>query len=248
MLTQHDGVTGRTRAKAREREKSMPFHSRSGASVTHAARAAALLLPLLSGLGVANAAIVTNSYTVTNFSAGSSNPDGAFYPSGTAAVVSIKLDDALTYIGGPDVTLSTTVSIPSGLKVAIGADVFTADTYYIDFYNAGPGRGSADITFHTGFFPFSLLPTLHNGLPITSGAFPVQMQFTFFGVSDFTPKPIAPGLSFPIPPYVGEGFVRDYNNTGEYFFPQGSWAAVPTPGAAALLSLAALTTTRRRRR
>lgn len=223
----------------------MPLHPRSGASLIRAARLAAFLIPLLPGL--ANAAIVTHTYTTTNSSAGSSNPGGAYHAPGTAALISIQFDDALTYIGAPDTVIRTSVTIPAGLKVTIGADIFTADTYFIDFYNAGPGRATADVSFHTGFFPSSSLPVLHNGLPVSTGPFPAQMQFTFFGVSDFTPKPIAPGLSFPIPPYVGEGFVRDYNNAGEYFFAQESWAEVPAPSAAALLGLSGLLAARRRR-
>lgn len=211
-----------------------------------AALTAGMLLALSLGLTQAHAAIITNTYLVTNFTGGPSNPDGAFYPSGTIATVAIKFDDAVTYMGGADVTIRTTVNIPAGLCVTIGADVFTADTYFIDYYNAGPGRSTADVSFHTGFFPFSLLPTLHNGLP-TSGAFPVQMQFTFFGVANNIPMPVAPGLSFPIAPYVGEGFVRDYNNSGEYTFPQGSWSEVPAPGAAMLLGLSGLIALRRRR-
>jgi MYXO-CTERM domain-containing protein len=224
----------------------MKFRVRLGGFAVHALCAAGMLAPLLTCPGVANAAIVTNTYSTTNFPSGPSNPDGASYPPGTPAVVSIKFDDAVTYIGGADTTVRTTVNIPAGLSLTIGADVFTADTYYIDYYNAGPGRSSADVTFRTGFFPFSLLPVLHNGVP-TAGLFPVQMQFSFYGVSTFTPMPIAPGLSFPLPPYVGEGFVRDANNGSEYLFPQGSWSQVPTPGAAAMLGLSGLFASRRRR-
>ncbi len=224
----------------------MKLHVRLRGFAVHALCAAGMLLPPIASPGVANAAIVTNTYSTTSFPSGPSNPDGASYAPGTPALVSIKFDDALTYIGGADSTLPTTVNIPAGLSVTIGADVFTADTYYIDYDNAGPGRNSAEVSFHTGFFPFSPLPVLHNGLP-TAGLFPVQLQFSFCGVSNFTPMAIAPGLSFPLPPYVGEGFVRDANNVSEYVFPQGSRSQVPTPGAAVMLGLGGLVVSRRRR-
>ncbi len=214
---------------------------------------AGLLPTLVAFLSTAaQASIVTNTYTTTNLPTGSSNPDGAYYPSGTVASVAIMFDDAITYVGGPDITTRTPVSIPGGLRVTIGADVFTADNYFIDYYNAGPGRATADLSFHTGLDFFSLLPVLHNGSPTGTAPyfFPVQLRFNFYGVSNNIPMPNVPGLSFPMPPYIGEGFVRDYNNGGEYTFPQESWSQVPAPGSAAILGLGGLgvlITPRRRR-
>lgn len=222
------------------------FDLRSGVPQDYLVCAAAALIPFTLGLNAANAAIVTNTYTTIHSAGLTPNIDGAVYPSGTVATVSVKFDDSVTYMGGPDTVVRTLVSIPGGLRLTIGADVFTADTYNIDYYNAGPGRGSADVVFHTGFFPSSLLPVLHNGLPF-SGPFTGQMQFAFYGVSDFLAKPVVPGLSFPIPPYVGEGFIRDANRAGEFMFPQETWAEVPAPGAAVMFGLGGLAVARRRR-
>ncbi len=196
--------------------------------------------------GSAHAAIVTNQYTTTVFSFGAPDPDGAFHPLGTSVQVSIKFDNALTYIGGPDSLTHTLVTIPAGLTVTVGSDVFTADTYDIDFYNSGPGRANATIGFLTTDFS-TLFPVLHNGSPYGAGN-PGYMQF-YFGNSGntFTALPSVPGLSFPFPQWGAEGLVRETfsDDSHSYFFPNGTWSEVPSPAGG--LAFAALLLVRRRR-
>jgi len=208
-----------------------------------------LLTTALMATAPAGAAIVTNQYSTTVFSFGSPDPNGAFHSIGTPAQVSIKFDDALTYIGGPDTVTRTLVNIPAGLSVTVGSDVFTADTYDIDFYNSGPGRANATIGFLTTDFS-SLFPVLHNGAPFAGGN-PGYMQF-YFGNSGntFTALPSVPGLSFPFPQWGAEGLVRETfsDDSHSYYFPYGTWNQVPSPAGTGVLVLGVLLGARRRRR
>lgn len=219
-------------------------HSRAVRLQSHAAAVAIAALLLCATAPQAGASIVTNQYSTSVGSiSGTPDPDGAFYANGTPALVSISFDSALTYIGAPDSVIQTHVTIPAGLKVTVGSDIFTADDYYITFYNAGAFRSSADVDFRTLGFN-----VLRNGLPFAA-AEPGYLQFTFYGLANFTPAAIAPGLSFPLPPYFGEGVVREnQSNSGhEYYFDQGSWVQVPSPAGACVLGLAGLAALRRRR-
>lgn len=194
----------------------------------------------------AHGAITTKVFSTVVDSFGTPDPDGAFYPIGTPATIAIKFDSGMTYMGGAGSATDTIVTIPAGLSVTVGSDVFTADTYKIQFINPGPSNNFAIVDFRTTDF-ISSFPVLRNGQPF-AGSLPGHMQFTFFLNRSFVPLPVTPGLAFSIPPFIAEGLVRETSPSSahEYFFRQGTWQEIPSPGAASLAVAACLAMSRRR--
>lgn len=194
----------------------------------------------------AHGAIILKQYYASVYSFGTPDPDGAFHPVGTTAFIDLRYDDSLTYIGAPDSVTDNIVTIPGGITVTVGGDVFVANTYNIRFYNAGPSRSSADFVFQTTNF-VSLYPVLHNGNPFAGGQ-PGYFQFGFNRPVGFVPEPIAPGLPFDPAIAFTEGLLRNnfVDSSHEYYF--GGLTPLPTPAAAVVLAGGAIVGAKRRRR